>query len=136
MSKSALSLFGFSIYLYLLGFVLVVIPDTLLRIFEFPTADGLWIRVVGMLVIILGFYYSHAARAELKPFFVWTVIGRTSVLLFFIAFVIAGLAPPALIIFGTVDFAAAMWTLFAIRSDAGNSTPDPRNARGPTELTR
>ena len=65
MSKSALSLFGFSIYLYLLGFVLVVIPDTLLRIFEFPTADGLWIRVVGMLVIILGFYYSHAARAEL-----------------------------------------------------------------------
>jgi len=117
MSKSALSLFAFSIYLYLLGLVLVVTPDTLLRIFKFPDADGLWIRVVGMLVIILGFYYSHAARTELRPFFVWTVIARSSVLLFFIAFVIAGLAPPALILFGVVDFAAAMWTLFAIRSD-------------------
>ena len=117
MSKSALSLFAFSIYLYLLGLVLVVTPDTLLRIFKFPDADGLWIRVVGMLVIILGFYYSHAARTELRPFFVWTVIARSSVLLFFIAFVIAGLAPPALILFGVVDFAAATWTLFAIRSD-------------------
>ena len=105
MSRSALSVFVFSIYLYLLGFVLVVTPDTLLRIFNFPDADGLWIRVVGMLVIILGFYYSHVARAEIKPFFVWTVIARTSVLLFFIAFVIAALAPPTLILFGVIDFA-------------------------------
>jgi hypothetical protein len=110
--------FVFSVYLYLLGFVLVVTPDTLLRIFKFPETDGLWIRVVGMMVIILGFYFSHVARAEIRPFFVWTVIARTSVLLFFIAFVIAGLAPPALILFGVIDFAAAMWTLFAIRSEA------------------
>lgn len=124
MSRSALSVFVFSIYLYLLGFVLVVTPDTLLRIFKFPDADGLWIRVVGMLVIILGFYYSHVARAEMRPFFVWTVIARTSVLLFFIAFVIAALAPPTLILFGVIDFAAAMWTLFAIRSDAAIPTQD------------
>jgi hypothetical protein len=117
MSRSALSLFVFSIYLYIMGFVLVVTPDTLVRIFKFPDADGLWIRVVGMLVIILGFYYSHVARAEIRPFFVWTVIARSSVLLFFLAFVIAGLAPPALILFGVIDFAAAMWTLFAMRSD-------------------
>ena len=121
MSRSALSLFVFSIYLYIMGFVLVVTPDTLVRIFKFPDADGLWIRVVGMLVIILGFYYSHVARAEIRPFFVWTVIARSAVLLFFIAFVIAGLAPPALILFGIIDFAAAMWTLFAIRSDAASS---------------
>ena len=121
MSRSALSVFVFSIYLYLLGFVLVVTPDTLLRLFKFPETDGLWIRVVGMLVIILGFYYSHAARADFRPFFVWTVIGRTAVLLFFIAFVIAGFAPPALILFGAIDFLAAMWTLFAIRSDATSS---------------
>jgi hypothetical protein len=70
-----------------------------------------------MLVIILGFYYAHAAHAELRPFFVWTVIARTSVLLFFLAFVIAGLAPGALILFGVIDFAAAVWTLLAIRSD-------------------
>lgn len=118
MSRSALSVFVFSIYLYIVGLVLVITPDTLIRIFSFPEPDGLWIRIVGMLALILGFYYSHAARADLRPFFVWTVIARTSALLFFIAFVIASLAPPALIIFGVIDFAAAMWTLFAIRADA------------------
>jgi hypothetical protein len=122
MSRSAMSVFVFSIYLYILGFVLVVTPDTLLRIFSFPETDGLWVRVAGMLVIILGFYYSHAARAELRPFLVWTVIGRTSVLLFFIAFVIAGLAPPALILFGAIDFVAAMWTLLAMRSDVATQS--------------
>jgi hypothetical protein len=118
MSKGAMSVFVFSIYLYILGAVLVVTPGTLLRIFNFPETDDLWIRVVGMLVIILGFYYSHAARAEFRPFFVWTVIGRSAVLLFFIAFVIADLAPPTLILFGVVDFAAAIWTFFAMRSES------------------
>ena len=117
MSRSALSVFVFSIYLYVFGFMLIVIPDTLLRIFKFPDADGLWIRIVGMLMIILGFYYSHAARSKLRAFFVWTVIARTSVLLFFVAFVIAGFAPTTLILFGVIEFAAAMWTLLAMRSD-------------------
>lgn len=118
MSRGAMSVFVFSIYLYILGAVLVVTPGTLLKVFDFPEPDDLWIRVVGMLVIILGFYYSHAARAEFRPFLVWTVIGRTSVLLFFIAFVIADIAPPALILFGVVDFAAAIWTFFAMRSES------------------
>ena len=118
MSKGAVSVFAFSIYLDILGLVLVVTPDTLLSVFDFPETDGLWIRVVGMLAILLGFYYSHAARAELTPFFLWTVIARTAVLLFFVAFVIAGFAPPALILFGVIDVVAAMWTLLALRSDA------------------
>lgn len=117
MSRGAISVFVFSIYLYIMGFVLVVTPGTFVKIFRFPEPDGLWIRVVGMLVLILGLYYSHAARAELRPFFTWTVIARSSVLLFFIAFVIADLAPPVLILFGVIDLAAAMWTFFAMRSE-------------------
>ena len=118
MSRGAMSVFVFSIYLYILGAILVITPGTLLRVFDFPERDNLWIRVVGMLAIILGFYYSHCARAEFRPFFVWTVIARTSVLLFFIAFVLADIAPPALILFGLIDFAAAVWTFFAVRSDS------------------
>ena len=118
MSRGATSVFVFSIYLYILGFILVVAPGVLIKIFKFPEPDGLWIRIVGMLALVLGLYYSHAARAEFRPFFTWTVIARSSVLLFFIAFVIAGLAPPALILFGVIDFAAAMWTFFAMRSES------------------
>jgi len=118
MSRGAMSVFVFSIYLYIMGVVLVVTPGTLVRIFKFAEPDGLWIRMVGMFALILGYYYSRAARAELRPFFAWTVVARTSIFLFFIAFVIAGLAPPALILFGVIDFAAAMWTFFAVRSES------------------
>ena len=118
MSKSARSVFIFSIYLFVLGAVLVFAPGILIRLFKFPEPDSLWIRVVGMLVIILGFYYSHAAHDELRSFFGWTVIARTAVLLFFITFVLAGLAPPVLVLFGMIDFAAAVWTFLALRSEA------------------
>jgi hypothetical protein len=41
------------------------------------------------------------------------------VLLFFIAFVVAGLAPPTLILFGVIDLAGAIWTALALRGEAG-----------------
>jgi hypothetical protein len=117
MTKSARSVFVFAIYLYLLGAVLIVAPNTLLRLFLLPETDEVWIRVVGMLVMILGFYYSQAARKNLSDFLRLTVIGRSAVLLFFFAFVLAGLAPPILILFGVIDFAAAMWTALSLRSE-------------------
>ena len=117
MSKSARSMFVFSLYLYVLGAILVLIPNTLLRLFSDPPTNEVWIRVVGVVVFILGFYYFQASRNELKKFFKSTVYGRTAVLLFFIAFVIAGLAPPKLILFGVIDAAGALWTQLSLHSE-------------------
>ena len=117
MSKSAKSLFVFSLYLYVLGAILVLIPNVLLRLFLFPPTTEVWIRVVGMLVFLLGFYYFQVARNELKKFFQWSVYARISVLFFFIAFVVAGLAHPLLILFGVIDVAGAIWTQVSLRSE-------------------
>jgi len=117
MSKSATSVFVFSIYLFVLGPVLVVIPNVLLSPFGIAKTDEVWIRVVGMLVLILGYYYNHAAREEYKSFFRCTVYARIGVLLFFIGFVALGLAPVPLILFGVVDVVAALWTALALRSE-------------------
>ena len=62
MSKAAFSVFVFSIYLLVMGFVLVVMPNHLLSLFQLPETNEVWIRVVGMLILILGLYYSTAAR--------------------------------------------------------------------------
>jgi hypothetical protein len=118
MSKSALSVAVFAGYLLLLGLVLVLSPNTLLRVFRMAATGEVWIRVVGMLVLLLAYYYWNAARSELTGFFRWSVAARISVLLFFIAFVVAGLAPPTLILFGLVDLAGALWTALALRRDA------------------
>jgi hypothetical protein len=117
MSKSARSVFVFSLYLFVLGIILVVIPNSLLDIFSMPKTNEVWIRVVGMLVLILGFYYFQASRSEIKIFLQWTVYVRIAVLLFFIAFVILGFAPPILILFGFIDAIAALWTQLSLRSE-------------------
>jgi len=115
MSKAAISVFVFSIYLFVLGFVLVAIPNLLLSLFRFPETNEVWIRVVGMLVVVLGYYYSTAAQNELTAFIRASVVGRYSVLLFFVAFVVLEFAPPTLILFGVIDAAAATWTGVALR---------------------
>ena len=116
MSRAATTVFVFSIYLFVLGPVLVVIPNTFLAVFGFPETAEVWIRVVGMLVCILGFYYFTAARNEIIPMIRATVYSRIAVLVFLVAFVVLGFAPATLILFGLVDFFTAAWTAMALRS--------------------
>ncbi len=117
MSKSAKSVFVFSIYMFCLGSILVVAPNILLKLFFVPETNEVWIRVVGMLVLILGYYYNQVARNGIKQFLQWTVYGRASVLVFFVVFVLLDLAPSTLILFGIVDVAAALWTHLCLRSE-------------------
>ena len=117
MSKGARSVFVFSIYLFILGAILILIPNVLLSIFAFPETNEVWIRVVGLLIFILGFYYFQASKSEMKNFFQWTVYARASVIIFFIIFVLLGFASPVLILFGFIDAAAALWTHLSLRSE-------------------
>ena len=103
-------------YLLVLAAVLVLAPNVLLGWFGFPAVTDVWIRVVGMLVGFLGYYYLRASASGFDAFFAWTVPARLSVLGFFGAFVALDLAPPVLLLFGAVDAAAATWTWLAIRN--------------------
>lgn len=118
MSSCAKSVLAFAIYLALLGLILLIAPNVLLALFGLPATGEVWIRIVGMLVVLLAFYYAQAARHDLRPFFRWTVYARGSVLVFFIAFVVFGLAEPVLLLFGVIDLLGALWTLAALRSPA------------------
>lgn len=116
MSNSARSIFIFGLYLVVLGITLLVVPNFLLTLFFSPSTTEVWIRVVGMLSLFLGFYYTQAARKEMADFFQWTVYVRSTVILFFAAFVLLGFATPPLILFGVVDLLGAIWTGLALRS--------------------
>jgi uncharacterized membrane protein len=116
MSQAARSVNVFGIYLVVLGVVLLTAPNLLLSLFHLPLTTEVWLRVVGMLVVFLGMYYRVAAAAELRPFFLTTVILRASVPVFFVAFVLAGWAEWPLLLFGSVDAAGAAWTWSALHS--------------------
>ncbi len=116
MSKSGTSVFIFSLYLVVLGLVLVVVPNVLLRVFGFAATTEVWIRVVGVLVLCLAFYYVQAARRELVEFFRWTVIVRAFVFVCLALFAALKLAAPQLALFGCLDLAGSVWTALCLRS--------------------
>jgi len=117
MTKSARSVFVFGIYVAVLGVVLIINPNVLLKTLSRTSTNEVWIRVVGLLLLYLGFYYTQAARKEMTDFFRWTVYARSTVIFFFAAFVLLGLANPPLIMFGVVDLLGAIWTNVAMRSE-------------------
>ena len=111
-----LSVFVFGLYLAVLGIVLLVAPNFLLGMFFMPSTAEVWIRVVGVLVLYMSFYYIQTARKGMTDFFKLTVYTRSSLIIFFAAFVLLGLASPPLILFGVVDLLGAIWTGLALRS--------------------
>lgn len=115
MSRAARSIFVFGIYLIVIGLGFLVMPNVALRIFGFPETTEPWIRVMAMLLLILASYYIQAARNELMVFFRFTVHARASVIVFYAAFVLFGLAQPMLLMFGAVDLLAAIWTWVSLR---------------------
>jgi hypothetical protein len=115
MNSAAKSVYYFGIYLFMLSAVLITYPNLLLTIFQIPETTEVWIRVVGVLVFSLGIYYVYMAITNHTFFMMITVYVRASILLWFTGFVVAGWAPAALILFGAVDFLAAMWTLIELR---------------------
>ena len=62
------SIFFFGIYVALLGILLVFVPNALLGVVEIPPTDEIWIRLAGMLLLILGFFYVQTGRHNMVPF--------------------------------------------------------------------
>ena len=120
MSGAAGSMTVFGVYYAGIGLAFLTFPNPLLRLFGFPPTDEPWIRFVGLFVLILGYYFLRAARSGVEPFFRWTVHGR---FLFaatcFVLFAASEPAPPAFLLFGTVDMLGAFWTLLALRPPRG-----------------
>src|SRR5215212_10776202 len=118
MSQAAKSLFVFGIYLCVLGLILLLVPNLILQVFGVPPTNEVWIRINGMLVLCLSFYYVQVARNELTVFIRWTVWARMAVIIYFAAFVLLVSAPKALLLFGLIDLLAAIWTWLALKKDA------------------
>ena len=117
MKQSTLSMLVFAVYMAILCIALVFFPGTLVALFRLGQLDGLWIRVCGMLLGILAFYYIMAVREDNRNFYRWTFYGRLVIFPTFVAFVILGIAPPIILLFGAWETGCGIWTGIALRSE-------------------
>ncbi len=116
MSNPAKSVFAHGIYLALSGLTLITAPNLLFGLLSIPATSEVWIRVVGVLTLILGFYFIQAARKEVTEFIRWTVYARLTFMSFCFIFVLLGFIGPVLLLFGVLDLLGAIWTGLALRS--------------------
>lgn len=81
---------------------------------------------MGVLVIFLAIHDLVVARHALTALIAWAVPVAFPVIVFFGVFVIAGLAPPIQLLFGAVDFVAAVRTWYHLRRElAGSEATTP-----------
>ncbi|MEB3325029.1 MAG: hypothetical protein VKM17_06785 [Cyanobacteriota bacterium] len=118
LNKARLSLLMFGLYMvFAVGIGFMFIPMQILSIFQLAAGDDVWIRFVGMLASIVGFYYIQAARAGLDKFIHWTVPGRFYAAAFMVLLVALRMVGPSLLLFAAIDLAGATWAWLALRLD-------------------
>jgi hypothetical protein len=122
MSAVGRSLVVFGWYLAAFGALLVFVPNLAFAVFGLPPTEEVWIRVVGLLVLVIGYLDVRMGREEFRPYARFTVHARVAVLVFMVGFVLAGLAKPILILVGAIDFAGALWTAAALRASAATKS--------------
>ena len=110
MQKTYKSMYGQMIYVLLAGAQLLFIPNVLLGIVGMEPTTEIWIRLMGMLVLVLSIYYYYMAKYG-NDKVVWaTVLGRLIFCGGLVVFVLLGLAKPALIGFAILETGLALWT--------------------------
>ena len=115
MTPAAKSVYYFGFYLYLVSATLIFIPNILLGVLGIPLTNEVWIRVLGVLVGLIAFYYHQSGAKNISAFFPLTIPTRIIVLISFILFAVLKMASPMLVGFGAVDFAGAMWTMMVLK---------------------
>ena len=116
LSKAARSMIVYGIYVILgLGLPFLLVPGLILPLVGMAAPSDVWVHVLGMTVLFLGFYYIQMGRNELTQFFRWSVYIRLSIPVIFVVFVLVGWAPPVLIAFTIPDILFAVWTALTLR---------------------
>jgi glucose uptake protein GlcU len=109
------SMLGQFAYVVFSGISLLFFPNFLLRIFGLEPTSEIWIRVLGMLVLALSFYYYAMYKNGGKEVIRATVQGRLFFCVGLLMFVILGMVKPVLIFFAVAETGLALWTLSEVR---------------------
>ncbi|MEX0995687.1 MAG: hypothetical protein WDZ45_01405 [Flavobacteriaceae bacterium] len=126
MSKSAKSVFIYSVFYAFNGLMLLLAPNVLLNSLGIESTSEVWIRLAGILLTAIAVYYILAAKYELVVIMKATAFIRFSIIFFFTAFVLLQLVPSSIIIISVIDFLGGLWTFLMLKKEGhfkGSATP-------------
>ncbi len=118
MTSAAVSIKAFGVYALLTGLNLLLAPNLMFSLLGIPPTNEVWIRVVGVLAVVIGYYYWVCGSANARAFFKATINGRIAGFLLPLLLIALFGAPWQLALFAVVDLAGAAWTLAAMHAEA------------------
>ena len=116
-SQAALSTLCWGFYMVLNGLSMIIHPNATLAAMGFELTTEIWIRMVGLLSLVLGFYYIQMGRYYFAPFYTWKIIGHISGILIMTFFYLQDLVPATVFMICFSDALAAAWTAWGISQD-------------------
>ena len=122
MGPAAMSFFVFGLYMTVLGIALVLAPNPLLGLVGIAETTEVWVRVVGVLVVVIGILDVLIAQADLRVVMRWGIYLRSGAAASLVAFAAADLVEPGILIFAAVDALSVAWAVLALRAEAPNET--------------
>ncbi|MCM2371557.1 hypothetical protein [Aporhodopirellula aestuarii] len=121
MNRAQFSTYVWSAYLLSAGAMILIAPTSLFTwVGLHDPGNGMWLRLSGMLLGTMGYFFLEAARADNRQFMLWGARARMIPILFLSLFVIQGLESPLVLSCGILDVFTGLWTLHALRADAAD----------------
>ena len=109
------SMLGQFAYVLVAGTSLLFFPNFLLGKKRSEPTNEIWIRVLGMLVLALSFYYYAMYKNGGREVIRATVQGRLFFCAGLVAFVVLGMVKPVLLGFAVAETGLALWTLSEVK---------------------
>lgn len=122
---AARSMLWFSLYILAAGVPMVLAPGLILDVMGFPPEGTDWIRFLGVVVLIVGYYYFNLARSGVIAFFCWSVQMRLAIVPAFAVLILGFDMKPVYMLFVVPDFLGALWTWALLRREGVNPFRPP-----------
>lgn len=108
---------AFGYYLLAQGLTLLLAPNILLGFAHLPATNEPWIRLLGIALLALSWYYLMAAKSQLIPFYAWTVQVRIAQFIIFLGLILFAHISPIFLAFSGFELLTALWTAWALRRE-------------------
>lgn len=114
MSSASFSIYVISFYELILGIGFLIMPNRVFSIFKIPSTNEPWIKIVGAMALLVGYYNYTIATQEIEALFMPCTYARIGFILIILYLINVEKAPKVLYLFALVDLIAAIWTYSAI----------------------
>ncbi|MDR9366748.1 MAG: hypothetical protein RI575_15535 [Balneolaceae bacterium] len=117
MSRSAISVLVYGIFLAFNGIMLLFVPNALLTPLGIEPTFEVWVRLSGILLMAISVYYFLAARYEIIVIMKATAFIRFTIIFFFSAFALLDFVSPNIIIISVIDLLGGIWTYVMLKNE-------------------